>query len=209
MQYLDLALSLAWPQIVVAILWFVAGVVALRYARATRRPLFLFSGIAALLLAGSEVLSPARLAYRYFTHRVSCVSFDACSDELLFGAAKFEWLIGGIAALALLIGVVLEVSRARRRAKAKNAARVGSNVTLGVSPGAGVVPAAASVGHYQAVPVSQPINDYGAETPDDLGPTLSGGFADSALASDFGPPLEDEQPTFYRRPAPGSGSGPL
>ncbi|HLW01732.1 MAG TPA: hypothetical protein VKT82_23950 [Ktedonobacterales bacterium] len=123
MQYASLALSLAWPQIVVAILWLGVALVALWYTRATGRPVFLFGGIAALMISLSEVLSPFRLAYRYFTHREYCASTAACTVELQFGAAKFEWLLVGIAAFVFLAGLYLEVRRARRRAAANNAAR--------------------------------------------------------------------------------------
>lgn len=123
MQYIGTAFSLAWPKLLIAVLWLVAGLAALWYARITRRPLFLFSGIAALLLSGSQILSPARLAYQYFNHRLSCASLDSCTNDLLYGAARFEWLIGGLAALVLVIGIFLEVAYARRRARANLAAR--------------------------------------------------------------------------------------
>lgn len=123
MQYIGTAFSLAWPKLLIAALWLIAGLAALWYARITRRPLFLFSGTAALLLAGSQVLSPARLAYQYFNHRLSCASLDSCTNDLLYGAARFEWLVGGIAALLLVIGIFLEVAYARRRARANLAAR--------------------------------------------------------------------------------------
>ena len=40
MQYASIALSLAWPQIVVGILWLVVGLASLRYRLATQRPSF-------------------------------------------------------------------------------------------------------------------------------------------------------------------------
>ncbi|HEU5370424.1 MAG TPA: hypothetical protein VFU69_18275 [Ktedonobacterales bacterium] len=202
MQYARLALSVAWPQLAAGALWLVVALVALYYARATRRPVFLYGGITALLLSLSEVLSPIRLAYRYFTHRVYCGSLDDCAAELQFGAAKFEWGIVALAALLFLAGIYLEVRRARRRAAASNAARAAaSQRVMGAAPPEGFTPAGAFAGQYQTASVAQPITSYGYD------PAFAEDGAEPAQAPDLTTASEDEQPAFYRRPAPGSGSG--
>ena len=152
MEYFKLAFSLAWPQLAVGVVWFVAGLAALRYALTTKRPVFLYGGIAALLLSLSEVLSPLRLAYRYYTNRVYCPSTDACTIELRFGAAKFEWAIVGLAAVVFFIGLYLEVSRARKRAAVTNAARAAANQAAMTAGGA--------AGAYQGDPSAQPGAEY-------------------------------------------------
>ena len=198
MEYLTLALSLAWPQIVVAVLWLLVGLVALRYRLMTKRPIFLFAGIAALLLSPSEILSPLRLALRYVTHRVYCPSTDACTVELQFGAAKYEWLLVGLAAVIFFVGLYLEVARARRRAEANNAVGAAADK---VSKSA---PASAFAGSYQGDVAAPSTADYGAapRNGSDQGPL------EDLLDDDLAPP-EYEQPRAYRRPAPGSGSGPF
>jgi hypothetical protein len=203
MQYINLALSLAWPQMVVAVLWLGAGLAALWYARATRRPIFLFGAITSLLLALSEVLSPLRLAYRYVTHRVDCASTSGCATELQFGAAKYEWILVGLAALVLLAGFYREVARARRRAAANRAARaVAQQPAMAAAP-------APFAGYSPAAAAAQPITGYDAALPDEDDSAFSAEFADPALTLDLAPPAEPEEPTFYRRPAAGSGSGPF
>ncbi len=202
MEYIRLALSLAWPQIVVAVLWFVAALAALRYARITKRPLFLFGGIAALLLSASEILSPARLAERYFTNRVYCPSVDACTSELRFGAAKYEWLIAAMAALVFGVGLYLEIAYARRRAAAKNAARAASSA-LAASSAREPAPAGVFVGQHQAASAAQSVVGYGAAQPEDALPAMS---ESPAGAADLVLPAEDEQPPLYERPAPDTGS---
>ncbi|HEY7355526.1 MAG TPA: hypothetical protein VH590_03635 [Ktedonobacterales bacterium] len=212
MQYAHLALSVAWPQLAAGALWLLAALVALYYARATRRPIFLYGGITALLLSLSEVLSPIRLAYRYFTHRVYCGTLDDCASELQFGAAKFEWGIVALAALLFLAGLYLEVRRARRRASANNAARAAANQrAASAPPAAGFAPAGAFVEQYQSVPEVQPITGYGYgdATPDGYAPALAEEGARPAQAFYPAGEAEDEQPTFYRRPEPGPGSGPF
>lgn len=211
MQYARLALSVAWPQLAAGALWLVVALVALYYARATRRPIFLYGGITALLLSLSEVLSPIRLAYRYFTHRVYCGSLDACASELQFGAAKFEWGIAALAALLFLAGLYLEVRRARRRATANNAARAAASQRAMSAATAGLAPAGAFVGQYQSAPEAQPITSYGYgdAMPDGYDPAFAGDGAEPAQAAYLTAEAEEEQSAFYRRPAPGSGSGPF
>jgi hypothetical protein len=214
MQYFGRALALSWPQLLVGILWLAVALMALRYARATRRPIFLYSGITALLLMFSEVLSPIRIAYHYFTHNLLCATTTQCKVELLSGAYKYEQLIDGIAVLVFLLGLYLEVSRARRRAAASSAARAANTAAPGVPPvganSAGAYagpyqaaplgansPTGAFAGPYQAAPQGQPIGSYDAMIPDDFDP---------AAPPRFSPPAEEDQPTLYRRPASGSGS---
>jgi len=171
MQYVSIALSLAWPQIVVAIFWFAAGLLALRYALATRRPVFTWGGLAALLIALSEILSPLRLALRYFTNRLTCPTADACTTELQFGAAKYEWLLVGLAAVLFGVGIFLEVARARRRAQTNNAARAAQQRGM-------PVPAGAHVSHHPASPVSQPFPEYDAALPGGYAPDESDTLAE-------------------------------
>jgi hypothetical protein len=178
MQYVRLALSLAWPEILIAVLWLAVLLLALRYALATRRPIFLFSGIAALLLTVSAVLSPARAAYLYFSHRTFCYGVDDCTVQLLFGAAKYKWVLDGLAALLLLVGLFVEVSRARRRAAARNAARANTaaNAAMSAPPAGGDAPAGEFANQYP------------------------GGFVgqyQAAPASDLAPSPESERPTSY------------
>ncbi len=196
MEYAKLALSLAWPQLAVGVVWFVAGLAALRYALKTKRPIFLWGGIAALLLSLSEVLSPLRLAYRYFTNRVYCPSTDACTIELRFGAAKFEWVIMGVAAVVFFVGLYLEVSRARKRAAANNAARAANQAAQSFAGGA--------AGAYQHDPSAQPATeyDYGQQGYDDPA------YAQEPPGAASDRPVPDyEQPTAYRQPSAGSNSG--
>lgn len=200
MQYLSLAFSLAWPQITVAILWFIVALAALRYARATRRPVFLWGGMAALLLSLSEVLSPLRLAYRYFSHRISCPSYDACAVELQFGAAKFVWPIVGLAAVLFFVGFYLDVARARRRAAANNAARAAASR----QPKAAPVPAGAYAGSYQGAP-EQPITAYSETQQASADHRFSQGLVDADLATSAG----DEQPPFSYQPRSDSESEPF
>ncbi len=204
MEYTRLALSLSWPQMVVAILWFAAGLAALWYARATRRPIFLFSSIAAFILSGSAILSPARLAYRYLTNQVFCPSVDTCTIELRFGGAKYEWLMEAIAALVLVAGFYLEVARARRRAAANNAARAAASraaankAAASARPTGGIAPSGGFAGQYHPGPGAQPNSRYGAAVP---------GGVDPAPARDHTQPAEDGQATLYGKPT--SGSGPV
>jgi hypothetical protein len=210
MQYARLALSVAWPQIVVAALWLVVALVALYYARATRRPIFLFGGMTALLLSLSEVLSPIRLAYRYFTHRAYCPTIDACIIDLRFGAAKFEWGIVALAALLFLAGLYLEIRRARRRAAANNAARASaSQRAMRGSPAQERAPAGTAAGQYQGAPQGQHASNYSAAMPGSYDAAFAEEAASPPRASDFAAAPEDEQPTFYRRPSAGFGSGPF
>jgi hypothetical protein len=193
MEYFKLAFSLAWPQIAVGVVWLVVGLAALRYALTTKRPVFLYGGIAALLLSLSEVLSPLRLAYRYYTGRVYCPSTDACTIELRFGAAKFEWVIVGVAAIVFFVGLYLEVSRARKRAAANNAARAVANHAAAAAGG--------SADGYQGNPSAQPFTEY------DDGQQ---GYYDAAYAQEptsASPTPDYDQSTAYRRPSAGSGSG--
>src|SRR5262249_28479438 len=106
----------------------------------------------------SEVLSPIRLALRYFTNRLTCPTADACTIELQFGAAKFEWVLVGLAAVLFGVGVFLEVARARRRAQANNVARAAQQRAM-------AAPAGAHVSQHPANPVSQPFPSYDAALP--------------------------------------------
>ncbi len=209
MQYAGLALSLAWPQIVVAMLWFGAALVALWYARATRRPVFLFGGIAALMISLSEVLSPLRLAYRYFTHREYCFSTATCTVELQFGAAKFEWVIVGMAAFVLATGFYLEVRRARRRAAANNAARAAArNAAMAAASAGGAVPAGAFAGQYQAAAEEPAGAGSGDMLPDSSAAAWPVEQSRAAWPADRPPASQDEQPTSYSRFLRRSDSGP-
>jgi hypothetical protein len=202
MQYAGLALSLAWPQMLVAILWFGVALVALWYRRDTGRPIFLFGGIAALLISLSEVLSPLRTALRYFTHREYCTTTSACTLELQFGAAKYEWLLVGIAAFVFLVGIFLEIRRARRRAAANNAARAAaaSKAALASASAGGAVSGDALAGQYQAASGGQAVARYD----DALLDGSAGAFAGESAAVP-----SDEQPTYYRRPPGSSQGGPF
>ena len=116
MQYLGKVLAVIWPVLFLAALWFIVGLVALYYARSTRRPIFLFSGLAALLLVVERLLSPGRVVIRYL--RGQHVSGGTLGKlDLLFGAYKYEWVVEGLAVIVLLVGIILEVRRARQRAR--------------------------------------------------------------------------------------------
>ncbi len=112
---------LLWPSMVLAGIWLVVGLVAFWYARSTRRPIFLFSGIGALLMMVGQILSPARLAYHYL-QGVPIPGGQAGRFELLVGAYKYQIAVEAIGALFFLAGLVREVMFARRRARL-NAAR--------------------------------------------------------------------------------------
>lgn len=121
MQYLGKVIALIWPVLFLAALWLIAGLVALYYARSTRRPIFLFSGLAALLMVVERLLSPGRVVIHYL--RGQHVSGGTVGKlDLLFGAYKYEWVVEGLAVIVLLVGIILEVRRARQRARRAQAA---------------------------------------------------------------------------------------
>lgn len=122
MQYADRALAILWPALIVSGLWLIGGLVALFYARATHRPIFLFSALAAFLMIIERLFSPARIALHYLQNKYIYTGTFGTLD-LVAGGYKFEWLIDGLAAALLLIGIILEVRRARRRAVRAQAAR--------------------------------------------------------------------------------------
>ncbi len=203
LQYFGRAMQVVWPEVLLAVFWLIAGLVALFYARSTRRPIFLFGGLTALLLMTEQLLSPARLAYRYLSHKTSCGNTAACKIDLLFGAYKYEWLIDGLAVLVLLAGILLEVSRARKRAARNTAARNGAT---GVPVAAGGASAAPGAGQYQTPPAAQPMTSYGAPMPAAYNHGAPNAFSNPGTAPTFLPLPDDEQQTFYPRPRPGSGS---
>lgn len=184
MRYLGQALAY-WPAFLLAALWLVVGLVALWYARSTRRPIFLWCGIAALLLVMERLLSPTRFLLHYLsTHTFyGGRNVAAIRIEFLFGAYKYEWVLDGLAVLSLLLGLILEVRRARRRATR-------STTAPAAGPAAMNAPATAFTasgnGFAQQQP-AQPITSY-----------RSGTLDPQALP-------EDEQPTLYQRPPTGPG----
>jgi hypothetical protein len=147
MQYAGRALAILWPVLILSIIWLIGGLVALFYARATRRPIFLFSALVAFLMIAERLLSPARVALHYLQNRHIYTGASGTLD-LVAGAYKFEWLIDGLAAALLLIGIILEVRRARQRAVRVQAARTPGAVGMAsaaeaVSAGAYAQPSAA------------------------------------------------------------------
>lgn len=154
MRYLGQALAY-WPAFFLAALWLVAGLVGLWYARSTRRPIFLWSGLAALLLAAERLLSPARFLFHYLsTHAFyGGGNVAAIRIEFLFGAYKYEWLVDGLAVLSLLLGLILEVRRARRRAIRNTASQAAGQAAMGEP--AAAFPASES-GFAQPHPDDQP-----------------------------------------------------
>ncbi len=140
MAQLDKVVALLWPVLLLALLWLVVGMLALIYARATRRPIFLFSGLAALLLVVEHLLSPGRVFYHYLNSQ-PVYGGQRGRLDLLFGAYKYEWLVDGLAATLLLAGIIWEVVRARRRAARNHAARAASLATLGTKSAAEIAPA--------------------------------------------------------------------
>jgi len=203
LKYFGEALGVIWPVLLLAILWLIVGIVALFYARSTRRPIFLFGGLTALLLMLDQLLSPVRVVYRYVSHQPLCSNRAACKIDLLFGAYKYEWLVVGLAAIVLLIGIVLEVSRARKRAARNTAAR---NAALGAPSATGGASPAPFAGQYQAPPAVQAMTSYGAPAPDAYHPGVPDASGDPGTAPTFLPLSDDEQSTLYQHPRPGSGS---
>lgn len=206
MQYLGKVVALAWPVALLAILWLVVGIVALYYARSTRRPIFLFVGLSALLLVVAQSLSPLRAAYRHFSHQYLCTTTEQCKVEILFGAYKYEWLVDGLAVLLLLCGVLLEIRRARRRAAQGSAVRAAAQSPMGAPVAAGAAPAAPFAGQSYAQPAAQPMTGYGAPPPDAFGQDMPDAYGDQTAPTNIVPWPKDERPTLYQRPASGSGS---
>jgi len=190
MRYLGQAFAY-WPQFLLAALWLVAGIAALYYARSTRRPLFLLSGLAALLLMLERLLSPLR----FLLHYLSTHSFygggnvAAIRIEFLFGAYKYEWVLDGLAVLALLAGVLLEIRRARQRAR--RIALPPAGMAASGAPSSAFPPAGNGFAKPQP---AQPIANYGVGAPTQatLVPPQPGGFEPQVLP-------EDERPTLYQR----------
>jgi hypothetical protein len=139
MQYAGRALAILWPALVVSGLWLIGGLVALFYARATRRPIFFFSALVAFLMIVERSLSPARIALHYLQNKYIYTGTSG-TLELVAGGYKFEWLIDGLAAALLLIGIILEVRRARQRAVRAQVARA-AGATGMVTADAEAVPA--------------------------------------------------------------------
>jgi hypothetical protein len=110
------AIKLLWPSMVLAAIWLAVGLVGLWYARATRRPIFLWSGLGALLLMLGEVVSPLRVAYNYLKG-TPIPGGTVGKIQVLVGAYKYQIAIEALGAIMLLVGIVLEVARARRRAR--------------------------------------------------------------------------------------------
>lgn len=148
MQYAGRALAILWPVLIVSGLWLIGGLVALFYARATRRPIFLFSGLAALLLIVEHLISPARIALHYLQHKHIYTGTFGILD-MVAGGYKVEWLIEALAAALLLLGIILEVRRARQRAvraqmaRAAGAAEMAEPVAEAAPTGAYTQPSAA------------------------------------------------------------------
>ncbi len=202
MQYLGKVVALAWPVFLLVALWFVVGAVALFYARSTRRPLFLFAGLSALALSVSQSLSPLRAAYRHVTHQYLCTTSEQCKAQVLFGAYKYEWLVDGLAVVLLLLGIILEVSRARKRAARSNAARAANQAAMGAPVAAGTASTPSSAGQYYA----QPVTSYGAPPPESFAPGAPDGFDDLTAPTRFASDPANDPATRYQHPAPGSGS---
>lgn len=114
------AFQLLWPSVVLAGIWLVAALVALWFARSTRRPVFLYSGLGVLLLALGEVISPLRVAFHYLKG-TPIPGGTAGKVEVLVGAYKYQIAIEAIGALFFLVGLIREVMLARRRARARAA----------------------------------------------------------------------------------------
>lgn len=139
-QYAGKALAILWPVIIVSGLWLMGGLVALFYARATRRPIFLFSALVAFLMIVERLISPGRVALHYLQNKYIYTG-DAGTLDLVAGGYKFEWLLDALAAALLLTGIILEVRRARQRAVR---AQVGQPVGgMGAPAVAGNAPAGA------------------------------------------------------------------
>ena len=142
MQHAGRALAILWPVLVVSMFWLIGGLVALFYARATRRPIFLFSSLVAFLMIVERLISPARIALHYLQNKYIYTSTSGTLD-LVAGGYKFEWLIDGLAAALLLLGIILEVRRARQRAARAQVAQATSAAGMASPAVAGNVPAGA------------------------------------------------------------------
>lgn len=139
LEYIRAGLAILWPVLIVAMVWLIGGLVALFYARVTRRPIFLFSALVAFLMIIERLLSPARILLHYLQHKA--VYSDAFGTlDLVAGGYKFEWLIDALASALLLLGIILEVRRARQRAARAQMARAAAPAGMAV-PVAEAVPA--------------------------------------------------------------------
>ena len=146
MQYVGKALAILWPVLIVSMFWLIGGLLALFYARATRRPIFLFSSLVAFLMIVERFISPARVALHYLQNKYVYTGTSGTLD-LVAGGYKFEWLIDVLAAALLLLGIILEVRRARQRAVRAQVAQ---------SAGVGGMMAPAVAGNVQAGAYAQP-----------------------------------------------------
>jgi hypothetical protein len=133
------ALELLWPSVVLAGIWLVVALAALWYARSTRRPIFLWSGLGALLLMVGEVISPLRVALHYL-RGTPIPGGTAGKVEMLVGAYKYQIAVEALGAILLLVGIGLEVSRARRRARSNSAQPAGPVNPGGAPVGSGAAP---------------------------------------------------------------------
>jgi hypothetical protein len=200
MRYLSQALAY-WPAFLLAALWLVAGLVALRYASSTRRPIFLWGGLAALLLAVERMLSPMRFLLHYLSTHTFYGGGNVATIriEFLFGAYKYEWVVDGLAVLSFLLGLLLEVRRARRRA-IRNAAAQAAGPAAMDDP-ATAFPAAGN-GYAQPQPAQPtPADRFGAPTQPTFAPPLAG----SGFSAPGPQAPADDQPTLYQRPPTGPG----
>jgi hypothetical protein len=128
------ALELLWPSVALAGLWLVIALVAFWFARSTRRPIFLYSGLGALLLVLGEVISPVRVAFHYW-RGTPIPGGTAGKVEVLVGAYKYQIAIEAVGAFLFLIGIVREVMVARRRARSNAARAAGTAMAAGALPG--------------------------------------------------------------------------
>ena len=205
LKILEKVVPLLWPSMALAGIWLVVALVALWYARSTRRPIFLFGGLAGLLLMLGELLSPGRIVYHYLTgHPIP--GGTAGKVDLLLGAYKYQIAVEALGAILLLVGLVREVSRARKRATQRSATR-----------GPGAAPAAAS----SAMAAPQPANAMQQRPPTQ--PTMQAPnawqtcpacntrlSADADFCGNCGEPLtspdllpDNQRPTIYQ----GKGAG--
>ena len=141
MEYIDAGLAILWPVFIVVMVWLIGGLVALFYARATRRPIFFCVALVAFLMIVERLLSPARVMLHYLQNKYISTG-DAGVMDLVAGGYKFEWLVDALAAALLLIGIILEVRRARQRAVRTQMARAAGAAGM-AAPVAEALPAGA------------------------------------------------------------------
>src|SRR5262245_43643921 len=107
MKYVIEAIKLLWPSVVLAGIWIAVSLASFWYARTTRRPIFVFSGVAALFMMVGEVLSPARIAYHYISG-IHIPGGVAGRVEVLVGAYKYQIAIEAVGAVFFLVGIFRE-----------------------------------------------------------------------------------------------------